>query len=742
MKKIIAVILAAVMLTTVAPLTALAATTGPNTDYYFDSLTPEVTFYADNDYTVFYLNTAYNDELDNAYYDLKTNTLTVKDLKMPDGMLYVVCMGDDFKLNVEGSCELGTIYVDGHTYETSLNITGSGTLYVKGSEYGEDYGIEFADADNGVLNVSDTVTLKIDALESAVAFKNTSREDASGLMNAGGSSYDKFEKTNHVEYEQVYKKVYLENPHIIDEPRLGYIVTCDSDPGGVYTVQYQYDDSGRILIVSKLKFISEYNAYIYDSSFEELYLPADKLESSGFHYVLTPQPEKLEYLPYLENLGYKVYQAYSEKDPGGIYAVEDDYETELPFEDYEGYIVTRVVYDEKNNIYIKDESFTPVKLSAEEFDNSEYKFLYETEEDYDTIEAFEGDPADYSEDETNYYPVVYRESDPDGLYVCAWEEPYSEEKSCYIIKKVFYDNDGDFYYFDDDYDSEPDNVNTFKVSSDEFGEGFDFSFVFDPKETPRFIKYFDKDYDFERWLSEGTKITDPRDKNKVFVYNKYRDYFFDKVSYEVCELEFNEDIGYYVLVDFNIYTEKEFDSIGFTTDNYSDQPVKFADGFVAEQCEYEVYEDVRGKQYLVSFPSDVYDFSEDEYKLIDGEKYYIATLNENIEVDDLEPVCNKKTVENSYDYFSSEKEMYFQGSGVNPDKAELCGDVNCDGKVDGQDSAILARYVSGWNGYNVLVKSMDAADLNRDGKVNGQDAAILSRYVSSWEGYDKYIIAL
>lgn len=738
MKKFIAIVLAAVMLTTIAPLTAFAETTGPSSYSDTGFYVAEVTFREYSAFTVFDGFNAHNDVLEGAYYDLKTNTLTIEDLKMPDGLLYVVCMGDDFKINVKGNCELGNIVVDGFEYETSLNITGSGTLYVKGKEYGEQYGIEFYETDNGVLNVSDTVTLKIDAVENAVAFFNSTKNDASGLMKVGESSYDKFEKTNHVEKESIRKNVFIEDPYIVPDEKLGYIITCDTDPDGVYTAERLYNDDVTTT-VSKLKYISRYQAYVYDTSFTPLSFTEEELKNSGFHYVLSPQPEKLEYLSELEYIGYNAYQVYSENDPDGIYAAEYDFGGSYYSDDIKGYIVSRLVYDEKNNIYKKDESFTPVKFTTEEFDDSEYSFLYEIEEDYDTLEAFEGDPSDYSDYYTDSYRVIYRKSDPDGLYISADMYGSQSEGYGFIIKKVFYDEDGDFYYFNSD--TKADNVNTFKVNIDEVLEGREFSFVIESVETKKLINYIDKDFDFKRWLNEGTKITDPWDKNTVFVYDKFED-FFGEETYDVYELKFNEDLGYYVEVNCETYSKDEFNSIGYTIDNYTEQPVEFIDRALAEQNEYDLYEDKNGKQYLVNFDHDVFDFSEDKFELIDGEKYYYVTLNESVDYYDLEPVYNEKPVGTGFDYYSTEKELYFEGSGIDPDLRTKCGDVNLDGKVNGQDAAILARYVSDWAGYDKEIKSMDAADLNRDGKVNGQDAAILSRYVSSWTGYDKYIIAI
>lgn len=66
----------------------------------------------------------------------------------------------------------------------------------------------------------------------------------------------------------------------------------------------------------------------------------------------------------------------------------------------------------------------------------------------------------------------------------------------------------------------------------------------------------------------------------------------------------------------------------------------------------------------------------------------------------------------------------------------VCGDVNCDGKITSVDSAILARYLAGWTGYDEKV-NMLTADVNGDGKVTVIDSAILARYLANWPEYSE-----
>ncbi|HCA04714.1 MAG TPA: hypothetical protein DEO32_02325, partial [Ruminococcaceae bacterium] len=64
-----------------------------------------------------------------------------------------------------------------------------------------------------------------------------------------------------------------------------------------------------------------------------------------------------------------------------------------------------------------------------------------------------------------------------------------------------------------------------------------------------------------------------------------------------------------------------------------------------------------------------------------------------------------------------------------------------DGKVNGLDSSVFARYLAGWTDYEAKIVNWDAADINGDGKVNGLDSSILSRHLAGWTQYDKYFVS-
>ncbi|MBN2013820.1 MAG: dockerin type I repeat-containing protein [Candidatus Altiarchaeota archaeon] len=59
---------------------------------------------------------------------------------------------------------------------------------------------------------------------------------------------------------------------------------------------------------------------------------------------------------------------------------------------------------------------------------------------------------------------------------------------------------------------------------------------------------------------------------------------------------------------------------------------------------------------------------------------------------------------------------------------EICGDVNCDGNVDMNDSLLLANYVSYPGQYQIC--SEWAAEVTGNGEINIADAMLIGNYVS------------
>ena len=66
----------------------------------------------------------------------------------------------------------------------------------------------------------------------------------------------------------------------------------------------------------------------------------------------------------------------------------------------------------------------------------------------------------------------------------------------------------------------------------------------------------------------------------------------------------------------------------------------------------------------------------------------------------------------------------------------LLGDVNGDGRVNGQDRLLLTRWLAKWADALAEGIDEDAADIDGDGKVTGHDRLLLTRYLAHWPGYE------
>ncbi len=71
-------------------------------------------------------------------------------------------------------------------------------------------------------------------------------------------------------------------------------------------------------------------------------------------------------------------------------------------------------------------------------------------------------------------------------------------------------------------------------------------------------------------------------------------------------------------------------------------------------------------------------------------------------------------------------------------KAFLYGDVDGDGQVTNRDSAIVARHLAKWAGYEATnpLYNFDAADVDIDGQVTNRDSATIARHLAKWAGYE------
>ena len=107
--------------------------------------------------------------IDGMSYDRESNTLTLNNYKSSTTIVTNM-MGDDFKINLVGDNEIGSIGSYGDAWGGSINICGNGSLVINADRTG-DYGVAFfAEGTNSVLSVADTCNVTIYSGSKAVVY--------------------------------------------------------------------------------------------------------------------------------------------------------------------------------------------------------------------------------------------------------------------------------------------------------------------------------------------------------------------------------------------------------------------------------------------------------------------------------------------------------------------------------------------------------------------------------------------
>lgn len=108
--------------------------------------------------------------IDGMSYDRESNTLTLNNYKSSTTVIVTNMMSDDFKINLVGDNEIGSIDSYGDAWGGSINISGNGSLVIN-ADKSDDYGIAFfAEGTNSVLSVADTCNVTIYSGSKAVVY--------------------------------------------------------------------------------------------------------------------------------------------------------------------------------------------------------------------------------------------------------------------------------------------------------------------------------------------------------------------------------------------------------------------------------------------------------------------------------------------------------------------------------------------------------------------------------------------
>ncbi len=136
------------------------ADNGPSVEYGSLSFMEEP---GGNFFDIYELGSVDNNALNGVNYESTTNTLTIKDLK-GSYLLLVDNMGEDFKLNAEGTNDFLAIYVSGEEYKTNITITGDGKLILN-KEKNVDYEKPILSINKSKIIFEDSVSLELYAVK-------------------------------------------------------------------------------------------------------------------------------------------------------------------------------------------------------------------------------------------------------------------------------------------------------------------------------------------------------------------------------------------------------------------------------------------------------------------------------------------------------------------------------------------------------------------------------------------------
>lgn len=742
LKRLTAVLLAAVLLLMTVPFTAGAVSAeGPDEHYGQINLSDE------SDDNAFYLYGAEDGETDvveGAVYDKATNTLTLTDLNAPGYSLNIFSMGSDFKICVKGSCALMAVYANDMSRGTTLFFTGDGTLDVNKdnkSSYGGISCLNYLNADLKI-NVDSTVNLNVYGSKNAMRIYSTAVPTAEEAMIEDGKAMPNVKGGKIVRTETRSKTALIEQDEFT-EYYAGYAVKCESDPDGIYSANVYTTSEGEEMInINRYVKLDQYDSLISDRTFDDVEMTWDEFNESEYSFVLAPQKTKLqfadEYFEYRRNkAAVKVNCA---SDPDGIYCTEALFDDNNSLIESDEYTILRLVYDEAQSAYVKDKTFEPVTVSSDEMESKGYSIAFSKNTRNVKVICYSSyDEISDPDSGVMHCDKVIKADAPDIPYVVTGT--YTAESGGeiyergYEVCELLYDSESGAYYTD-----ATDPERRFLVSY----ENFDNEYSYVTEEVVNIIptSYIDEDFNFEDNAAIGAKATKDSNPGGVYAiqewyYGENPDLDKDPDLYHICKLRLDEAKGYYVEESSENVMVADFAATDYHFD-LEDQQIDFKYKSKVDIDSLAVYRDTDGKEYLTQeYSHTVYDYSEDNFIDLFGEKVYPVTLSSKA-MEGLEPETYQIEDE-LYQYSYDSAEYHHVAKGSEPQTEILIGDVNNDGTVNGADAGLLSRYASGWKDYASKIKNWEAADVNRDGSVNGADAGILARYASGWTNYAKYI---
>lgn len=454
-QSILAIILSVCLLLSVAPVSVFAGSENPagnngpaNVDWAF------IRFYFEGEGdgvdvgSVYENRAAHNDAVNGATYDTQTNTLTLDNYRHPENSLSVNMMGDDFRLNVVGECELADIVVWGDSWGGSITITGNGTLTVNENKIAPCAIMLHAEYVEASLTVDADVTLNLYGDEGVFSSSMNLLESPDDVVKTVGGQ-ESFDLNGAPFYYQ--NSQYLTVYQITDaeaEGYKGYETAKADDPGTYYaTTVYTYQDGRKEYNVARYVYSESLGVYLEDPEFTEEYknnrgeviFSEEEFGEMGFQMTVSGYNFKTSW----DNDFNTFMMLENASDPNSLYGLF-----------YDGYMmdaddiqqstvkgtIYKLEYDAENYDYIKLDGFTPIVLGQTDYEALPSGFSFIVENEYEPL-YLKGEMNEYSgnlyaDAQDNQY-IVYNlwSSGQDHQYVYAISE-VSELPGCYVATYV------------------------------------------------------------------------------------------------------------------------------------------------------------------------------------------------------------------------------------------------------------------------------------------------------------------
>lgn len=736
MKKIISAIIAVGLLTSAFPMTAFAAN-GPSTktfDNYYLAYLSAYNIETDTGYKIYNPNEAEASAPEGVSYDLASNTLTLDNVKQPDTELYANMMGDDFRITVNGECELRDVYVYGFGYGGSLTIDGSGTLEINQSQKDDIGIILIAEGSDSSLTIGEDVTLNVYGEKYAVFIDGTTYSNADSAFVCKNGSKPESLVAKRIEYDdnEYAPIIKIEEGWTRFE---GYEAKNSSDPDGKYSVTIDEFEGEKQYTVHKFTGLDGYNVLVEDKSFEELTMTEEEFNSSEYSIVTDVLPVKIYYTNREDEKNYRGWRAkkvYNAEDPDGVYCAGYVwFGSGSTDRDPDEYMVYHLLWDEAKEAYVQDEEFGYKSLSAEEFAASPYEIVFKEVMSAETVSYwYYNDP----DDENNFKStgiILKSDKDPDGIYVKSGSfeivESDGSSSGGFIIDELYYDAENDRYLRDPDSEF---GTKHYSINYEDYDDA-GFSEILKTVYVPEEIRYITDDYPFEDYALKGFRASNSGDPGAKYAARPYyqNNPGESRISgYDISRIVFDEAKGhYYEDESFNkIYVKAdELEESGYSIDT-ENQPVEFYSSGMVDTYSMPIFTDYSGNRYLVQ-EGMVYDFSDDNMFDYFGDKRYIPVINEEVFASQLFET-KVHIVTDYYKYYTDSKEFTYNGGHNEP--AYILGDVNCDGKVSIQDATMIQYYLADLLAEPLSEAQLKAADYNKDGKVGIGDATAIQYFLA------------